>query len=130
MEEQRKKIILLDDDSFLLDMYTIKFKKSGYDVFGFSDTQACIDKLREGFEPDIILSDLVMPGIDGWGFIKEIKDKGLAAHAVLIVLSNQSQQEDIDKTNDYSVDGYIIKALSTPSEVVAKVEDIYNKKHK
>lgn len=130
MEDERKKIILVDDDSFLLDMYTMKFKKSGYDVFGFNDTQVCLEKLREGFEPDIILSDLIMPGIDGWGFIKEIQEKGLAPHAVVIVLSNQSQQDDIDKTKEQNVDGYIIKALATPSEVVAKVEDIYNKKHK
>lgn len=130
MEKPRKKIILLDDDSFLLDMYSMKFKKSGYDVFSFNDSQACIDKLREGFNPDIIVSDLVMPAIDGIGFLKNIREQGLAGHATLIVLSNQGEQEYIDKAKAYDISGYIIKALSTPSEVVEKVEEIYNKKHK
>lgn len=125
-EESLKKIILVDDDSFLLDMYSVKFEKSGYKVFGFTDPEACLDKLREGFTPDIILSDLVMSGIDGWTFIKQIREKGFVPHATLIILSNQGQQVDIEKSKQFHVDGYIIKALATPSEVVSKVEKIHN----
>lgn len=127
---ETKKIVLIDDDSFLLDMYTMKFQKHGYEVTGFNDPKKCLDRLRDGFEPDIILSDLVMPGIDGWGFIKELRDKGLSSKSTIIVLSNQNQQEDVEKKKQYDVDGYIIKALTTPSEVVEKVENIYKESQK
>lgn len=117
-------IVLVDDDSFLLDMYTLKFRKNGYEVNGFTSPQECIDKLKEGaLKPEIILFDVVMPGLDGWGFVQQIKDQALAPQALFIVLSNQGQQSDVDKSKEVNVDGYIIKALMTPSEVVQKVEE-------
>lgn len=116
-------IVLVDDDSFLLDMYTLKFKKNGYDVNGFTRPQEAIEKLKEGLKPQIILFDVVMPGIDGWTFVRQIKDQALAPQAMFIVLSNQGQEADVEKSKELKVDGYIIKALMTPSEVVQKVEE-------
>lgn len=117
-------VVLVDDDSFLLDMYSLKFKKSGYQVFGFTKPQECIDKLKDGsLKPDIILFDVIMPGIDGWTFIQQIKDQALAPQSRLVVLSNQGQQIEVDKSKEFNVDGYIIKAMMTPSEVVQKVEE-------
>ncbi len=68
-----------------------------------------------------------MPGIDGWTFVRQIKDQALAPQAMFIVLSNQGQQNDVDKSKELNVDGYIIKALMTPSEVVQKVEEYVKK---
>jgi len=123
-ETKKELIVLVDDDSFLIEMYMLKFKKSDYEVLSFTNPKECIEKLKEGLKPDIILFDVVMPGIDGWTFARQIKDQALAPQAKFIVLSNQGQQEDIDKSKDLNVDGYIIKALSTPSEVVQKVKEL------
>lgn len=125
---QNKKIILIDDDAFLLDMYSLKFKNSGYDVTTFNNPEEAVEKLKGGENPDIVLFDIVMPGIGGWGFIKAVRENKLCEETVFIVLSNQGQQVDFDTAKNYNVDGYVVKALATPSEVLQQVEKIYKEK--
>lgn len=123
------KIFLLDDDAFLLDMYSLKFKNAGYDVQTVNDPEEAVEALRGEYIPDIILFDIVMPGIGGWGFVEKVREEKLAEGATVIVLSNQGQQSDFDTSKKYAVDGYIVKALTTPSEVLAEVEKIHATKH-
>jgi CheY-like chemotaxis protein len=123
-----KKIMLVDDDAFLLDMYSLKFKNSGYEIISVNNPEEAVEKLKEGEKPDIVLFDLVMSGIGGWGFIKAVRENKLAEEAVFLVLSNQGQQIDLDTAKTYNVDGYVIKALSTPSEVLSEVERVYKEK--
>lgn len=120
-------ILLVDDDSFLLDMYALKFKNAGYEVTAINDPQEAIEALKGDLHPDIILFDIIMPGIGGWGFAEQLRAQQLAPEATLIVLSNQGQQTDLDTSKQYAVDGYIIKALSTPTEVLQEVEKIHNR---
>lgn len=128
VEAKNKKIMLVDDDSFLLDMYSLKFKNSGYEIITADSAEAGIEKLKSGESPDIVLFDLVMAGIGGWGFIKAVRENKLCEDAVYIVLSNQGQQIDFDTAKSYNVDGYVIKALATPTEVLSEVEKIYKEK--
>lgn len=114
-------VYIIDDDSFLLDMYAIKFKECGVDGDAMSDPTAALEKLRAGGAPDVILVDLIMPGINGFDVLETIKKEGLAKNSRLVVLSNQGQQEDIDKANKLGVSGYIVKASAIPSEVCDKV---------
>jgi len=124
-----KKILIVDDDTFLLDMYAMKFKKEGFEVVAIPDAEEALKKIKEEtIKPKIILFDLIMPKLDGIGFIKELYNLKIADHFVKIVLSNQGQQADLDTLNKIGVDGYIIKALNTPSEVVKKVVELFNKK--
>lgn len=128
-ENTKGKVLLVDDDSFLLDMYALKFKNAGYEVTAISDPQEAVDRLKGGdLVPDIILFDVVMPGIGGWGFAEQVREQKLVPDALLIVLSNQGQQTDFEIAKRYTVDGYIVKALSTPSEVLQEVEKIRNSK--
>ncbi len=126
--EKGKKIMLVDDDAFLLDMYSLKFKNSGYEIISVNNPEEAVEKLKSGEKPDIVLFDLVMSGIGGWGFIKAVRENKLVEDAVFIVLSNQGQQIDFDTAKIYNVDGYVIKALATPSEVLTEVEKVYKEK--
>ncbi len=123
-------IIVIDDDSFLLDMYALKFTQRGFKVTTASGTLEALDKLRAGLTPDIIVVDLVMPAMDGFEFLEAVKTEGLAEGALVIILSNLGQQEDIDRGLRLGAAGYIIKASATPSEVVEKVLETVQKKHK
>ena len=128
MAEKALKILLIDDDKFLLDMYSLKFKKSGLEIDISSNSQMALDKMREGNEFDIILLDIIMPGMDGLELLKIVRDESLAKNSTIIMLTNQA--DDFDKAKSLSVDGYIIKATTIPSEVVEQVLAIYNNKNK
>lgn len=127
---ENKKILIVDDDKFLIDMYSRKFTESGFLVdTAFSGTEA-LEKLEsKSFEPDICLIDIIMPSMDGFTFIDNLKEKNICQDATLIVLSNLGQQEDVEKGLSKGVSGYIVKASATPSEVVEKVTDIFNNKN-
>ena len=121
-------IFIVDDDKFLLDMYAVKFGEKGLSVETAVSGGDALDKIKSGYRPDIILLDIVMPGISGFEVLEKIKKNKLAGSPVIIVLSNLGQKEDIDKGLRLGADGYIVKASSTPSEVVTKALEIYGKK--
>lgn len=123
--EKNKKplVVMIDDDAFLLDMYAMKFKKSDYEVMVFTKAEECIDRLRQDINPDVILCDIIMPGMDGWTFIKKIREDGLAENSKIIVLSNQGEDEERDNAEKFAIHGFVVKAIHTPSEVVKKVEE-------
>lgn len=122
------KILLVDDDTFLLDMYVLKFKKSGLDVDTATSSAPALDKLHNGAVPDILLLDIIMPGQDGLELLETIRKEKLIPKATVIILSNQN--DEMDRAVTLGADGYIIKAMSIPSEVVQKVLSIYTEKNK
>ncbi|MBU2109629.1 response regulator [Patescibacteria group bacterium] len=118
---RKYKVLIIDDDEFLVDMYSIKFREQGFDVeIAFSGNEA-IEKIKSGLNPDMILVDLVMPNMDGFEFLREIKNKGIAKNSKLIILTNLGQEDDIKKGLALGADDYVIKAHFTPSEVIKKV---------
>lgn len=121
---KNKKIVIVDDDTFLLDMYVTKFKKSGFDVLAFSSAQEALEKIKEEEHLDAIIFDIIMPGMDGWTFAHEYRKLNLHPQAKFVILSNQNQQSDIDQSKELKVDLFIVKALKTPSEVVNEINAI------
>ncbi len=124
MEGDKKKILIIDDDGFLLDMYALKFSQNNFEVSTFTDGTLALEKLRAGLRPDVILLDLTMPVIDGFEVLESINKESLSPDSTRIILSNKSQQEDIDRANGLGVSGYIVKANSTPTEVISQVVKI------
>lgn len=122
--EKRYKILIVEDDKFLMDMYTVKFGEYNFEVNSSFGAPEAIARLEEGFHPDIVITDIVMPVMDGFEFLSEIKAKKLAQGAIIIILSNLGQKEDIAKGISLGASGYIVKATSTPTEVVKKVLEI------
>ena len=120
----KKKILIVDDDKFLLDMYSIKFSEHGFELQSAGSGAEALEKLAGGWRPDVYLVDIIMPTMDGFQLIEELKNRGYREGSALIVLSNLGQKEDIEKALAMGVDGYIVKASATPSEVVSKVGDI------
>ena len=120
--EGKKKVFIIDDDEFLLDMYAVKFRESGFDVEIAMSGGDALDKIKNGLAPDVILLDLVMPGMDGFDFLKALKAGKLALSSRIVILTNLGQKEDIDKGMKLGARDYVIKAHHTPSEVVKKVQ--------
>lgn len=122
METKKKyKIMIVDDDKFLLSMYSMKFTKEGMDITAIGDPTEALEKLRTGFVPDVLILDVVMPGMDGVELLEKVRQENLAVGAVVIILSNQGQQSDIDRAKVFDIQGYIVKATTIPSEVLHEV---------
>jgi CheY-like chemotaxis protein len=117
-------VLIIDDDKFLLDMYALKFSQNGFSVVAEPAADRALERLRDGLKPDVILTDVLMPGMDGFTFLKHIQDETLAKNSKIIVLSNKGEKHDIDQGVSLGADGYIIKASMIPSEVVDKVRSI------
>jgi len=127
-EKTSYRILIVDDDAFLLDMYSLKFSQKGFQVTTSPGTLDALDKLRGGYVPDILLIDLVMPAMDGFAFLEQLQKDELARQAMVIVLSNLGQEEDILRAKKLGAADYIIKASATPSEVVDRVLKEINKR--
>ncbi|MDB5259762.1 MAG: two component transcriptional regulator, two-component system, OmpR family, response regulator [Candidatus Taylorbacteria bacterium] len=123
--EQKKTIMFVDDDKFLLDMYALKFSRNGFDVRCAMGPEEALKILRDNFIPDILLLDVVMPGMDGIQLLGVIRNENLAKGSAIVMLTNQGLAEDIERAKKLNVDGYIIKAMTIPSEVFEEVQKIY-----
>ncbi len=123
-------LLLVDDDQFLLNMYALKFRNSGFEVDIVNSAAVALQKLREGLSPDVILCDLIMPAMDGFEFLKRLREERLASSSAVMVLTNTNQQDEIDRAMKFEIDGYIVKASAIPSEVVEEVKTVLSKKTK
>ena len=121
-------IMLVDDDKFLLDMYSVKFSQAGYAVEPCFSTHEALQKLRGGLKPAVILFDVTMPGEDGFALVETITKEKLAPGARLIALTNQGNDADKKHAEEIGIHKYCIKASMIPSEVVAMVKEEIGKK--
>lgn len=126
--EKGVNVFLVDDDEFLLDMYALKFKNAGFSVEVARGSEEALSKLKGGYSPRVLLLDLVMPQISGFEFLEMAQKQKLLSGALVVVLSNLGQKEDIEKGRKLGVDDYIVKANFTPSEVVEKVNSVLKAK--
>lgn len=124
MNNDLYKILIIDDDAFLSDMYSMKFSEAGHEIEVATNAEDATSLLKEGKQFDIILLDLVMPGTDGFEFLSSAKENDLIKDTDVIVLTNQSRDEDIEKAEGLGAKAYIVKASSVPSEVVSSVLEI------
>jgi CheY-like chemotaxis protein len=122
------KLLLVDDDAFLRDMYATKFAECGHTIDAADSAVAALQKLQQDINFDVVLLDMIMPGMGGVELISTIKERFPELKAKFIVLSNQGQSEDIEEATAAGAIGYIIKAETIPSTVVKKVEVLANQK--
>lgn len=124
-EEKKEKVLIVDDDKFLLSLYAVKFRNAGFEVDTVLGGAEALNKLQSDKAPDIIILDLIMPGMDGFEFLAKLREQKLAPKATVVVLTNQGQPEDIEKAKKYNIQGYIVKASTIPSEVLEEVTKIH-----
>ena len=122
-----KTILLVEDDPFLIDIYTTKLKEGGFSVEVAAGGEEGLRKLKEK-SFDLLVLDIVLPRIDGWKVLEEIKNQGLKNKNLkdlkIIVLSNLGQKEEVEKGLKLGAIKYLIKAHYTPSEVVEEIRKI------
>ena len=121
-----RSVLIVDDDTVLSDLYRVKFEGAGYKVSVAHNGQDGIGILSSGIKPDVILLDVMMPVMTGFEFLQEAQHKGIELPLV-IMLTNQQEEVDKMRSFAYGADHFIQKAIVTPKDVLAKVEDMLQK---
>jgi len=120
-------ILIIEDDGFLRGLLKKKLSSYGFNVSEAVDGDKGIKKIKEE-KPNLILLDLLLPTTDGFEVLTKMKEDPVTSSMPVIVLSNLGQKEDIDKALSLGATDYLIKAQSTPDDIVAKVISIFEKK--
>lgn len=118
-----KNILLIEDDPFLIDIYTTKLKDSGFSIEVATDGGVGLRKLREK-EYDLLVLDIVLPHIDGWRILREIEKDEKLRNLTIVIFSNLGQKEEVEKGLQLGAVKYFIKAHYTPSEMVEEIKKI------
>lgn len=120
------KILIVEDDKMLVDMYTMKFESEGYQVAKADNGKTGLDLVRKE-KPDIILLDIIMPQMDGFQVLKELKKDASLKNLPVVLLSNLGQTDDVKKGLALGANDYLVKANFTPAQVVDKVKEVLKK---
>lgn len=123
--KKQKKILVVEDEVAMREIVVEKLQKSGYKVTEAEDGQIAID-LAPKEKPDLILLDLMLPEVDGFGvleFIRNHRDDRLKKTPV-IILTNLWSKEEIIRTKSLGVSAYIIKAYMTTEEILEKINSV------
>ena len=125
-KQQKIKILLIEDDPFLLSMYSTKFELENFQVFSADDGQKGLN-LAFVQMPDIILLDILMPVMNGFEVLEKLKADPTTRAIPVIMLTNLNQKDEIDKAISQGAVDYLIKAHFMPSEVVEKIKAVLAK---
>jgi len=115
------KILLVEDDETLLEMYSLKLRDEGFNLLTATDGLTALDlALKE--RPLVILLDIMMPKMDGFAVLVELRKDVSMKQTPIVMLSNLGQQGDIDKGKELGATDYVVKASMTPTQVVEKIK--------
>ncbi len=117
------KILLIEDDQFLLGMYSTKFEIEGYIVVTAEDGLTGLE-LAASESPDIILLDIMLPKMNGLDVLEQLKSNAGLKKIPVILLTNLSQKDEIERALKMGANDYLIKAHFMPSEVVGKIKKV------
>lgn len=117
------KVLIVEDDKFLRELISQKLSKEGYNPIPAVDGEEGVKKAKEE-KPDIILLDLILPGVDGFEVLTKIKEDPATSSIPVIILSNLGAKEDIERGMKLGAADYMIKAHFTPSEIIEKIKSI------
>jgi DNA-binding response OmpR family regulator len=117
------KILIVEDDNFLETLVARKFVSAGVEVIGVENGKDAIGEM-EREKPDVVLLDVMMPGMDGFEVLRKVMENPKIAHIPIIVFSNFSEDEKIKEAKNLGARDYLIKSNFTLDELLIKIKDI------
>lgn len=122
MSEGKKRVLIVEDDQALIDLYDKKFTHSGYEVIRAEDGQEGLDKAQSE-HPDVILLDIMLPVMNGFEVLKQLKKSNIVDKTPVVILSNYGETKNVTEGLVSGAVEYLIKVEHTPEEVVNIVKD-------
>lgn len=123
MSDKKIKVLLVEDDAMIVQMYKTRMGSEGWEVFS-TDRGSEALKIAKENKPDIILLDIILPEIDGFTILKELRADSDTKKIPVLMLTNLGQESDQNRGKEMGVDGYFIKSQHTPGDVIVKIESL------
>jgi DNA-binding response OmpR family regulator len=117
------KILVVEDETFLVKIYSVKLKKEGYDVAIATDGEEAV-RMAEEVKPDLILLDLILPKLNGFEALERIRATAANRETPVLVLSNLGQEEDIKRAESLGATDYLVKANFSIQDIVVKIRGV------
>jgi DNA-binding response OmpR family regulator len=118
-----KKILIIEDDKFLRELIAQKLTQEEYEIAEAVDGEDGLQSIKKE-KPDLVLLDLILPGMDGFEVLTKAKEDAEIAGIPIIILSNLGQRDDIERGLKIGAVDYMIKAHFTPAEIIAKIKEV------
>ena len=115
---------MVEDDPFLLELYQMKLNEEGFEVFVAHNGREG-SEVAEANQPELILLDILMPEVDGYEMLKKIKASAQTKKIPVIIFSNLSQREEIEKGLRLGAADFIVKTSLTPLQIAQKVKEYF-----
>lgn len=123
MADVKPTILLVEDDAALIDMYTVRIKEEGLPLLVASDGLTGLALAKE-HKPAAILLDVMLPKMDGFAVLQELKKEPSTASIPVLLLTNLAQHGDMEKGKQLGAEDYVIKSSLTPGQVVEKIKSL------
>ncbi len=129
IKNKAKKILIIDDEPSILEVYSTVLTQAGYKVFTAVNGKKGLEMIGNVM-PDLVLLDVVMPVEDGFDVLKEVKNDPILARIPVILLTNLANKEDKDEGYKLGANDYLVKVQYSPKRLVEKVKKILAAKEK
>jgi CheY-like chemotaxis protein len=121
-EAKNKTIMIVEDDTFVLDIYHTKLSNEGFEIITAADGVEAMEKLeKEKIVPNLILLDIIMPNMDGLEVLRRVQKIEALKNTPIVMLTNLSQRDEIEEALNLGAKDYLIKSHFTPVEVLEKI---------
>jgi len=118
-----KKILLVEDDPFIVDIYASQLRGQGYSVDTANTGELALEKIKQNY-PDLLLLDLILPGIDGWEVLKNVRQDPRTKALKVFVISNLNQSDNADNISNFGVLKYFLKIQTSPEDISKAVKEV------
>jgi len=115
-----KKIFFVEDDEGFYNIFSVPLKMKGYDIVRVSEGSSAVERIITE-KPDLILLDIVLPGMSGLDVLKELREREETQSVVVIMLTNFGSDENISRAMEYGANDYLMKYNIVPSELPDKI---------
>jgi len=115
-----KKILIIEDDQALYNVYATELKANGYDVSNISTGGEAVEGIRN-IKPDLVLLDIMLPSKNGLEILQEMKEDEELSATKVVMLTNYGSDENVKKAIELGAEGYLLKYNIVPSELNQKI---------
>ena len=116
------KILIVEDDPFLRNLLIKKITDAGYDLEAAITGEEALEKIKS--KPDLVLLDIILPGINGFDVLRQVKSDPRLKNIPIVALTNLGSERDVKQASELGAEDFWVKAYLTPDEIIEKIKNI------